>query len=475
MTAKKAKSPRAWMLLALLLLIVAAGGGYAFWRQGQPGQTAPAQNSVETSPVRVGDLTLTASGSGTLVASQTVDVSFPTSGTVGTLNVTVGDAVTAGQVLAALAGLDELEQDAANKALALEEAQRALDDLTADPHAALAQAQLDLAEAQAALAQAQDGLLRKGDPRCPQDVTWRYYDASQDAQRVVDRWEAELNKDSQYGWMYIMENLEPARKQRNLAYWNYTYCQGYTDQEIEQSEANLAEAQANLQQAEANLRVLEANGGVDPQQTALAEAEVANAKAQLVLAQKVLDEATLVAPVNGTVTSLAAEAGDAVDTATFITLTDLAQPELAISLDETDLQNVAVGCEALITFDAVADRTFTGTVTALAPTLASSNGYTVLQGTVDITGDTSAAGRTLPLGLSAAVDVTCSQASGVLLAPVEALHQAEDGQYYVFVLSASGEQARRSVEVGLQTITFAEIRAGLEAGEQVVTVGASSR
>lgn len=467
MKAKNTKTRRAWLWIVALVLLAAAGGYYA-WRQSQAAAEAPAQSGAQTWTVRVGDLTVSATGSGTLAAGQTADLSFPTAGTAGEVYVDLGDQVVAGQVLAVMGEMDELELAVTNAELALKKAQEKLDELTTNATARLAQAQIDLGEAQAALAEAEDDLLHPGDPRCPESVTERYYWQLVSAQMEVDRWEPYLTIESQYNPQYILENLEPARRKRDLILMNYTYCQTYTAQEIARSEANLMQARANQAQAETVYQTLAGNNGIDPGEMAVAQAEVKSAALQLQLAKVVLEQATLVAPIDGTVTYLAGKTGDAVSTATFITLTDLSQSELVISIDEADLENIAVGCDAEVTFDAVDGQTFKGTVTRIAPALVSSQGYSAVEGWVALLGDLQVAGKPLPLGMGAAVDVTCNQASGVLLAPTEALHQADDGQYYVYVLAASGEREQRSVEVGLTTITYAEIRSGLQAGEQVV-------
>ena len=42
-----------------------------------------------------------------------------------------------------------------------------------------------------------------------------------------------MTRHSGYGHDYILENLNPLRKERDQALSNYTYCQGYTDAEIQ--------------------------------------------------------------------------------------------------------------------------------------------------------------------------------------------------------------------------------------------------
>jgi multidrug efflux pump subunit AcrA (membrane-fusion protein) len=66
------------------------------------------------------------------------------------------------------------------------------------------------------------------------------------------------------------------------------------------------------------------------------------------------------------------------------------------------------------------------------------------------------------------VDVIGGRAEDAVLIPVEALHEIEGGKYTVFVME-NGTPKLRTVEVGLQDITYAEIKSGLEAGEIVTT------
>ena len=64
------------------------------------------------------------------------------------------------------------------------------------------------------------------------------------------------------------------------------------------------------------------------------------------------------------------KAGDSVTkTTTFITIADLTHPQIQFSIDETDMDKVAVGENATIIFDALPDSTLKGTVPASIPRL----------------------------------------------------------------------------------------------------------
>ena len=66
------------------------------------------------------------------------------------------------------------------------------------------------------------------------------------------------------------------------------------------------------------------------------------------------------------------------------------------------------------------------------------------------------------------MDVISGEAKDAVLVPVEALHKIDDGRYTLFVME-NGSPRLRVVEVGLQDITYAEIKSGLDAGAIVTT------
>ncbi len=119
-----------WTLLAVLAVLASAGGYWYFkLRQTQAGSSQ--QQTVQTATVHQGDLTLSASGTGTLMASAQANIGFKTGGTLTQLNVNVGDQVKAGQLLA--------ELDDTTQQTALAQANQALLELTSPMAIATAQ------------------------------------------------------------------------------------------------------------------------------------------------------------------------------------------------------------------------------------------------------------------------------------------------------------------------------------------------
>ena len=87
--------------------------------------------------------------------------------------------------------------------------------------------------------------------------------------------------------------------------------------------------------------------GPDPDEVAMAELQLANAEADLTVSQSNLEESVIIAPMDGTVLAVTAEVGDNV-AGSFITMADLSQLYLEIFLDETDMDKIEVGFEAVV-------------------------------------------------------------------------------------------------------------------------------
>ena len=245
-----------------------------------------------------------------------------------------------------------------------------------------------------------------------------------------------------YGRDYILEHYDPLAKARDIAYANYTYCQGFTDVEIATSQSTLQTAAA-LRQAKATYQNLKANNGVDPLELQIDQAKVTNAQLALHKSQETLDGATLVAPMDGTVVAINGAAGlgqtaedttnSTVTTAdmTFITLADLDNPIITVSMDEADLQYFIVGGSAKVVFTSFPDQTYTGKVTRVVPQLVTVMGGSSVQGTVMLDDAMLTTGKTLLIGLDASVDVTGKQVQDVLIAPVKAVYQPAGSSAYV--------------------------------------------
>jgi macrolide-specific efflux system membrane fusion protein len=101
---KKLSLSQKILWVGVIALIILGGSGFAYYRLAYlPAQTAAtAGTQIQTAVIRQGNLVIYASGSGTLIAQSSASFGFETSGQVTKVDVQVGDAVKAGQVLAEL-------------------------------------------------------------------------------------------------------------------------------------------------------------------------------------------------------------------------------------------------------------------------------------------------------------------------------------------------------------------------------------
>ena len=201
----------------------------------------------------------------------------------------------------------------------------------------------------------------------------------------------------------------------------------------------------------------------------------------LAQAQSDADEATIVAPMSGTVVGEPKTVGTmAVATSdnptVIMRIADLSTKQIKAKIDETDIGSVKVGQEATFTVDAFNDRTFTARVTKISQTdtantwdttsSSSSSSASVIYYYVTLDVD-DPDGVLLP-SMTARIDINTADKPGVLVVPISTLKTDANGSY-VIVKNADGSQENRYVTTGIYSDEYVEIIDGLDEGEDIVS------
>ena len=498
---------RALWIIGIIAILVGAFFAYRAYSNARSAQAA--QESLQTVALEEGALAATIGATGTVRANQSANLSWQTSGTVDQVNVRTGDEVTKGQELANLAQTS-LAQNVILAQADLVNAQKALDDLL--------NSQVQQAQAQQAVEKAQQALEDANNPELAQA---RAIKAIADAQKLVetaernlrvaqstasqssideakanvtltkdrldrarDKYEPYANKpESNIARATLLSVLSAAQQQYDAAVRQLNSLQGTAaDTDLAVRQAELDTAQAQLAEAErewerikggassADISLLEAQladaqrewerlkDGPDPEDLAVAQARVA-------AAQATLDQARILALFAGIITNVESKPGDQVNPGTpAFRLDDPSHLWVDVEVSEVDINQVQGGQPAILTFDAILAKEYSGEVVEVSPVGTENQGVVNFKVTVELI-DADADVRP---GMTSAVEIVVSQLDNALLVPNQAV-RAEEGKRIVYILGENGQLTSVEVTLGDSSDRFSQLLEGdLQPGDLIV-------
>ena len=189
-----------------------------------------------------------------------------------------------------------------------------------------------------------------------------------------------------------------------------------------------------------------------------------------------LSDATITAPMSGTVVGTPLKAGQTISTGIstqmiIATIADLSDLEIYLTVDETDIGNVKNGSKVEFTVDSKPGQTFTGYVSEIAKGTKGNMGVTsnsVVYYTVKISIPTDISSNFLP-SMTARATIFGDDIKNTLVVPLTAVRTDKQGEY-VYVIK-DGQPVRTAVSTGVTGDTNVQILSGVSEGDEIIVSG----
>ena len=182
------------------------------------------------------------------------------------------------------------------------------------------------------------------------------------------------------------------------------------------------------------------------------------------IAKRNLEECRVSAPISGIVTQKGVNVGELTTLGQLaFVIMNMDTVKIEVDLPEEIFSSMHEGGEAIITLDAIDDKTFTGTITKIYPTI------DPMSRTFKVTLTLTNPALLLRAGMTARSKVIQKAREAALCAPKSSLVQGEQG-YLIYIINA--DTVKKSlVKVGMEGDSVIEIIEGVSEGDKVVTTG----
>lgn len=171
----------------------------------------------------------------------------------------------------------------------------------------------------------------------------------------------------------------------------------------------------------------------------------------------------------GTITDISLEPDDIAEkNSTVLKISDQQILEVPVNINEAYIEEIEIGQEAVISFNALPDESFKGKVTKIADEADQTSGLTGKETTVEvtITLDDNENNR-LRVGYSASCSIITSTDENVLVLPYEVIRTDDEGDY-VFI-AENGKIKKVRIKTGTEYKDGVQIISGLHKNELAVT------
>ena len=229
-------------------------------------------------------------------------------------------------------------------------------------------------------------------------------------------------------------------------------------------------AEASVRQAEDALQrysLLHERGSLTEAQWVEIQSKVAQARSQLAVAQKNLQDCRLVAPVSGVVGRKAMQAGEtAMPSQAVVTLLDISSVRIRFSVPEAEMAAITPSTPTRISVEAIG-RVFMG------GRIEKGVQADALTHTYDVRVRVENKGRALLPGMVATVSIESTVPDGTSsrTIPLTAVQRRADGSLFVWTVGADSTAHRTPIILGQMAGNRVEVLGGLVERQRIVTEG----
>jgi len=249
--------------------------------------------------------------------------------------------------------------------------------------------------------------------------------------------------------------------------------------QAKQAKSALQMARVNLANMEANKKRLEVlykekaipQKMMDDMNTAFfaAQSQTDQAESMVGLANSQLNDATIIATMDGVIAKKHIDQGEVVTSAQMmkvapiVTIVDTEKVKVVLGIEEKDISRIRIGQNTEVRVDTWPERIFSGKVTNISPIVNPMNRLSDVEIIID-----NKDGALKP-GMFARINIIIDVHENAVVIPFDATVSAESG-LHVFI--AQGDKAvRKEIKKGFLDGTILEVTEGLKGGEELIVLG----
>lgn len=429
-----------------IISVFALSAALAGCSGGESPAAAPLEQaalSIEVGQVTRGSIEAEAGIVGSLTPNKTVQVSPEINGMVESIHLKIGQTVNKGDVLFTLDQKDIQDsitqaQESYNVALAdLKQAQNSAEQSVQQAESGVDQAKSALVQQQSSIEQAKSSVA---------DAESSLRDAQNTLNRTQQLFSAGAVSQTE------LEQAQTTARQAQSALDNAKLT-------LRNAQSSLESAQTTYNNAVKSLQLARNGSGVD-----VSRASVNQARSNLQTARSQLADATVKAPMSGTISAVNGTVGQLVSSQVSVVTIANTNPVLVkVNLAESEMMNVKLGSSVAVEIPSLEKR-----IDAKVTAMSSVMDEDLRAFPVEISVDNQS--NTLKAGMAANVYTQTGDAEGLLIPQAAVTEKA--GTKYVYIVE--GNVAKQiEITTGEESAKQVEVTEGLSEGQQIVVKGAT--